>query len=112
MSMPVKQVTPGLVNSAAVHGLQGGRELARRQAGRRRIKNAIVSGVMFLIAAGIVGTAGYYLWQFYGDEQERNAPTGPIVADQTTEEWIEELEEQPRWNGPGAPDFGVGDEQP
>ena len=73
----------------------------------------IVSGAMFVLAAGVVGGAGYYLWQFYVDEQDRNLnQNGPAVDERSTDEIIHELERDPRWNGPGAPAFGVGDDQP
>ena len=110
--MAVKHVAPRPGHSNAVHGLEHGRAHARRRSSRRRMKNTITSSVMFVIAAGVVGGAGYYLWEFYVDEQERNAPTGPVVVERSTDEVIEILEEQPRWNGPGNPNFGVGDGQP
>ena len=76
------------------------------------MQNTITSGVMFVLVAGVVGGAGYYLWQFYEEEQERNAPSGPVVVERSTDEVIDILEEQPRWNGPGNPTFGVGNDQP
>lgn len=97
---------------AAVHGLEQGRKAARRRAGRRRFKNTLVSGLMFLVAGGVVGGAGYYLWQFYGDEQERTNTDGNVVVQRSTDELIEDFEDNPRFNGPGAPAFGIGDDQP
>jgi hypothetical protein len=96
----------------SVHGLEHGRKHAHRRAARRRVTNTIVSGAMFIVAAGVVGGAGYYLWQFYVDEQGRNADQGPVVDQRTTGEIIQDLEDNPRWNGPGNPTFGVGDDQP
>jgi hypothetical protein len=111
--MAVQHVSPRLANSSAVHGLEGGRERARRRASRRRLQSTLVSGVMFLVVAGVLGGAGYYLWQFYADEQERNTTDGPARVEQRDpNEVIDELEDNPRWNGPGNPTFGVGDEQP
>ena len=66
---------------------------------------------MFVIAGGIVGGAAYYLWQFYTEEQDRPT-TDHVVIERDTSEIIDDLEDNPRWNGPGAPAFGVGDDQP
>ena len=78
--MAVKHVAPRPGHSNAVHGLEHGRTHARRRSARRRMQNTITSGVMFVIVASVVGGAGYYLWEFYVDEQERNAPSGPVVG--------------------------------
>ena len=111
--MAVQHVSPRLANSNAVHGLEGGRQRARRRASRRRLKSTLVSAVMFLVVAGVLGGAGYYLWQFYADEQERNTTDRPaLIERRDTNEVIGDLEDNPRWNGPGAPAFGVGDDQP
>ena len=111
--MAVPHFSPRLANPSAVHGLEGGRERARRRSSRRRVKNAMVSGLMFLVVGGVVGGAGYYLWQFYTDEQDRTLNQDPAVVDQRdTNQMIDDLEDNPRWNGPGAPAFGVGDDQP
>jgi hypothetical protein len=110
--MATKHVAPRPGHSIAVHGLEHGRTHARRHAARRRTKNTIVSGVMFVIAAGVVGGAGYYLWQFYDDEQERNLSERPAVEQRTTDELIDQFDDAPRFNGPGAPAFGIGDDQP
>lgn len=108
-SKPVSQ-SPYLAPS--VHGLEHGRQQARRRAGRRRVKNMIVSGVMFVIAAGVVGGAGYMLWQFYGEEQERNQVVIDGFEQRSVDELIRDFEEKPYFNGPGAPAFGIGDDQP
>ena len=92
----------------SVHGLEQGRKHAQRRAARRRFKNTIVSGAMFVLVAGVVGGAGYYLWQFYVDEQDRATTNGPVVDQRSTDEIIHDLEDNPRFNGPGAPAFGVG----
>ena len=73
----------------------------------------MVSGLMFLVVGGVVSGAGYYLWQFYTDEQDRTLNEEPAVVDQRdTNVIIDDLEDNPRWNGPGTPAFGVGDDQP
>lgn len=71
-----------------------------------------MSGVMFAIAGGVVGTAGYLIWQFYSDEQDRITTDGRVVDQRSTEELIDDFEDNPRFNGPGAPAFGVGDDAP
>lgn len=96
----------------SVHGLEHGRERARRNAARRRVKNTIVSGVMYTIVLGAVGTGGYFLWQFYDSQNDTGPATGPAVEHRSTIQLIDDLEEQPRWNGPGAPAFGIADDQP
>ena len=111
--MAVKQADSRPINQVSVHGLEHGRHRAHRRSARRRRANSVVSGVMFLVVAGVLGGAGYYLWQFYEDEQARNTTDGPAFVDQrSTGEVIDDLEDNPRWNGPGNPAFGVGDDQP
>lgn len=97
----------------SVPGLEHGRAHARRQARRRRAANRVASILVFAVIAGGLGTAGYYLWQFYADEQREATDDTPAPdTDPSTVELIEQLEDTPRWNGPGAPAFGVGDDQP
>lgn len=72
----------------------------------------IVSTAMFIVVAGVVGGAGYFLWQFYSDEQERNLTERPVVEQRTADDLIVQLDQQGPWNGPGAPAFGIGDQQP
>jgi hypothetical protein len=102
--------TPSPLFAPTVHALQQGHDQARRRARRRRFKNMLVSVVMFGIAVGAVATAGYFAWQFYGDEQRRNSDVVPAVDRRTTDEMIDDLGVRPRWNGPGAPAFGVGND--
>jgi len=110
--MATKPATQSHLLAPSVQGLEHGRKQARRRAGRRRVKNAIVSGFIFMIAAGVVGTAGYFLWQFYGEEQDRNQVVQDGVTDpRTADELIDDFEDNPYFQGPGAPAFGVGDEQ-
>jgi hypothetical protein len=67
------------------------------------ITNALVA----IVACGVVGGAGYFAWTEFGRDTEPDTNTGRRL---TPTEAIEVLEEQPRWNGPGNPTFGVGDE--
>lgn len=94
----------------AVDGLAQGRDVARRRAGRRQLRNRAVSTVLFAVVLGALGVAAYAGWQFYGDEQDRNSNNGGGGEHRTPEEVIDHLEEQPRWNGPGTPGLGVGEE--
>lgn len=108
--MSGKQATQSPLLAPSVHGLDGGRQRARRRAATKRVKNAITAGVMFVLAVVAVGTAGYLAWQEFGAEQERNETNRAVVVQPTDDELIERFENAPRWNGPGAPAFGVGDE--
>lgn len=94
----------------SVIGLDAGRKRAQRRSSRRRFKNAVVSGATFLVVAGILGAASWFTYQFFVEEQESN-PTVLLNAPSDPEQVIDELVEQPRWNGPGAPAFGVGDDE-
>lgn len=110
--MATRHAASAIGNPVSVHGLEHGRKAARRRSGRRRLKNMIVSGVMFMVAGGVIGGAGYYLWQFYAEEQREALEDHTVVVERDPAELIHDLEDNPRWNGPGAPAFGVGDEQP
>lgn len=74
------------------------------------MKNTIVSGMMYTIVLGAVGTAGYFLWKYY--DTQNDAPGNGPAEHRSTSQIIDDLEEQPRWNGPGAPAFGINDDQP
>ena len=92
----------------SVHGLALGRKQARRRASRRRVGNQIVTTLLIAFVLALVGLAGYAALQAYGADQEQ--PTVTTESPQTVDEIIDHLDSQPRWNGPGSPAFGVGDE--
>lgn len=92
----------------AVAGLEHGRHAARRRAARHRVKNTIVSGLMFVIFAGVVGGAAWFGYQYFAVERDKISYDQNPTQQRTTDEVITILEEQPRWNGPGNPTFGVG----
>jgi hypothetical protein len=95
-----------------VYGLDGGRQRAKRRSARRRVKNTLMSSVMFLVLTAAVGAAGYYGLQYFRDEQAKETPSGSTLFTGTTDEIIGHLEAQPHWNGPGNPTFGVGEQAP
>ena len=91
-----------------VHGLEHSRHHARRHGRRRRRANLVKNTLVAVVAFGVVGGAGYFAWTEFGRDTGPETPsTGGRL---TPTEAIEVLEEQPRWNGPGNPTFGVGDE--
>jgi len=100
-----------LLAPATVEGLEHGQKRARRRAARRRRKNTITTWFVISIMAGIVGVAGYYGWQFYQDEQQQHLNDGEIQK-RTPHEALDILQNQPQWNGPGNPNFGVGSAEP
>lgn len=111
MSRKTTPAASPALTSRSVIGLDLGRERARRRAGRKRFKNGFVALVVFLVLGAVVGAAGYYFLDFYREEQDRNSNDGGVVRDgPSTEELISRIENEPRWNGPGAPAFGVGEE--
>jgi hypothetical protein len=111
---------PAPVQPAAVHGLEAGRKHAQRALRRRRRRNRITTLVIAAIAAGVIAGAGWVAFEIYAEhttdeqlEHERRVAELERRRDgQDVEDVIGELEELPRWNGPGTPAFGVGDEQP
>ena len=74
-------------------GLENGLDRARRIAVRQGCKNDTFTRMLFP-------------WQVYSTETE---PTDRVVEERTPQEVIDLLEEQPAWNGPGNPAFGIGD---
>lgn len=115
------QRTPAPHNRLAppsVHGLEGSREVADQRNRRKRVKARFTSAVVFAILAGVVLAAGYVGYELYteqrADEQvERDVRLAEIQAERagrTSDDLIDQLEDTPRWNGPGAPAFGVGEE--
>jgi hypothetical protein len=101
-----------------VIGLDLGREAARRAQRRKRRHDRVVSLLLAAVAAGLIGVAGWFGYQTYVDhqaqrEQERDRRTAEIERERSgegVEDVIEDLEESPKWNGPGNPSFGVGED--
>lgn len=111
---------PGRLPSPAVHGLDAGRDHARTQFRRKRRRDRIRNVFFALIGLTVLGGAGYAGYVMYGDfeddeDQERreiraeldgeNPRTGDDLRDA-----IDTLETEPKFNGPGVPGLGVGEE--
>ena len=62
---------------------------ACRTEGALAVKNTVVSVFMSAVVAGVVGVAGYYLWEFYSDEQAKQTkqrePQEAAVAAQSAD---------------------------
>ncbi len=116
--MAARPSTPNPLAPPGVIGLEGSRKLAERRHRRKKLKSAFTSSVMIAVLMGVVTGAGYVGYTVYtegrADEQlERERRQAEIQAERagrTTDDLIEQLEDAPRWNGPGAPAFGVGDD--
>jgi len=101
----------------SVIGLEAGREAARRNQRRRRFRDSLTSGLGALVAAAVVAVAAYVGYTIYGEHQaterfesdQRRAELQEQRSGDNVLDAIDEIEEQPRWNGPGNPNFGVGD---
>lgn len=108
--------TAANLGGRAVLGLEGGRELARLQQRRRRVADRVKSGIIGLIAIAVIAVGGWVGYTLYEEQQradaeereQREAELDPNGDD--LREAIDELEESPKWNGPGNANFGVGDE--
>lgn len=100
---------------SAVVGLEGGRELARRRQRRKQLKDKIFGVSGAIVALAVVASAAYIGYTIYDETQakeqlESEQRQAELDGDGTTlRDAIDELEETPRWNGPGNPTFGVGD---
>ncbi len=100
----------------SVIGLEAGREVARRNQRRRRFRDTITSGIGALVAVVVVAVAAYVGYTIFGEQQEterieselRRAELQEQRSGDNVLDAIDELEEQPKWNGPGNPNFGVG----
>ncbi len=108
---------PHPLAAPSVIGLEAGRTAARRNQRRRRLRDSLTSGLGALIAAAAVAVAAYVGYTIYGEQQanerleseQRRAELDAERSGDNVRDAIDELEEQPRWNGPGNPNFGVGD---
>lgn len=101
------------LGAPSVTGLQAGRQLARRQQRRRRLLNSITSGFGVAVALAVAVGAAYIGYSIYDEQQASDRREAELRRSEFVEpdvrEVIEDLEVQPKWNGPGAPSFGVGD---
>lgn len=115
MARPRTSQLQNPLGPSAVIGLEGGRELARRRQRRKQLKDKIFGVSGAIIALAVVASAAYIGYTIYDETQAKerleseqrqaeNDGEGTTIRDA-----IDELEETPRWNGPGNPTFGVGD---
>lgn len=103
------QHAPNRHQSPTVIGLDAGREHAQSRFRSRQRVNRLKILVVCLVGLGVLSAAGYVGWEVYEDERakqdqlqrENRSSLSPRQA-------IDVLEDQPRWNGPGNPNFGVG----
>ena len=105
------------LGSPSVVGLEGGRELARRQQRRRRLQHSATVAAGVVVATAVLVVAAFVGFELYQEQQVndraeselRRAEIAQRRSGDNVSDAIDELEEQPIWNGPGNPSFGVGD---
>lgn len=109
---------PNPLAAPSVVGLEAGREVARRNQRRRRLRDSATSGLGALVVAAAVAGAAFVGYTVYGDHQaderieseQRRAEMEQQRSGDNVLDAIDELEDQPLWNGPGTPGLGVGDD--
>jgi hypothetical protein len=110
---PVNPLAP-----PSVIGLEPGREIARRNQRRRRLRDSATFGVGALVAAVFVMAAAYVGYTIFDEQQsterieseQRRAELQEQRSGDNVLDAIDDLEDSPKWNGPGNPNFGVGDD--
>lgn len=123
MALQLKQAPtsePGRLPSPAVVGLDAGRDHARVLQRRRRRRDRVRNVLYVLLGLAVLGGVGYGAFIAYGDfeddeEQERQEIRAELDANRVStgdnvRDALDELEQQPQFNGPGVPALGVGDE--
>lgn len=97
-----------------VTGLEPGRERARRQQRRRRLRNSVTSGLGVALTLAVVVAAAYVGYAIYDEQQTTERRESDLrraeLDDPDVRDVIDDLEVQPKWNGPGTPSFGVGED--
>lgn len=114
---PTQRQTVNPLGPSAVVGLEGGRELARRRQRRKQIKDKVFGTAGAIIAIAVVASAAYIGYTVYEEQQaadrleteQRHAELNREGSSDDLRNAIDELEESPKWNGPGNPTFGVGE---
>jgi len=105
------------LGSPSVMGLEVGRELARRHQRRRRIQDSAATWMAVVIGVAVVTATVYVGYSIYDEQQTtdrveaelRRASTEQQGSGDDVRDAIEQLQDEPVWNGPGNPSFGVGD---
>ena len=101
----------------SVYGLEAGREAARRNQRRHRMRDSATSWIGALVGIAVLAALAYVGYSIYGEQQVNDRAEFELRRAQIEQERsgynvsdaIDELEDQPIWNGPGNPNFGVGD---
>lgn len=112
-----QQQTLNPLGAPSVVGLEAGREAARREQRRRRFRDSVTSGLGAVVGIAVLAAAAYVGYSIYDEQranerleaEERRAQTDQQGSGDDLRDAIDELEQQPKWNGPGNPNFGVGD---
>ena len=100
----------------AVHGLDAGRDQARRAQRRRRRRDRLRTLIVVTALISAVGGIAWFVYAAYiehdtneqVDFDRRVAELNREREGETVDDIITELEQTPAWNGPGNPAFGVG----
>lgn len=115
MGLATKQRTPDGPATPAVVGLDAGRQRAQRRHRRRRAISKIWTVIGVTLVVGIVAGAGYIGYEVWLTEEGWNTDGNERrYTDDELLDLTHDLSNQPAWNGPGNPTFGVGEkvEQP
>lgn len=110
------QPSPSPFVTPPVYGLEAGREYAHRAQRSRRLRNRAI-GFLFTVAAitgfAAIAWVGYqaYLEHTRASELEHQQGVEEFQrkqAEQSMDDVIDDLEQTPAFNGPGAPELGLG----
>lgn len=111
---------PGRAPSPRVIGLEDVGKHAKGQRRRKRLRNRVRSGFLGALGLTLIGAGAWIGYAFYSDyqdreEAERERRVSVLErerADETMIDVIEELQTEPRFNGPGVPALGIGTDEP
>lgn len=101
----------------SVVGLDVGREMARRHQRRRRFQDSAATMVAVVAGIAVLAATVYIGYSIYDEQQTsdrleaelRRTSLEQQGSGDDVRDAIEQLQDQPVWNGPGNPTFGVGD---
>ena len=109
------QASPPAHVTQAVYGLDLGRAQARRSNRMRQLRSRLLTLTMILVLlAGAAGAAwvGYQAYLDHSRKAEQEHQQGVEAwerkhAEQSIDDVIDDIEEDPVFNGPGAPRLGL-----